>query len=146
MGSRLDEYSVASLVSGLLLVTVTLVIQYRLFMPLGYSPLSGVGVLWKLAGAFALGAVPVYCILRARLVTPLICTVGLYSYAALHSYSSILDAYEVGAALSATPMIFDLYLWGWFLPLFGALLIGGVEYLLQLALGFRHLEPDTGPE
>ncbi|WP_255170488.1 hypothetical protein [Natrononativus amylolyticus] len=132
---RVDAREYATLAGGLL-VALTVALRRLVFASYGVSP-APIVELWVLAGAFFLAAVPAYALVRYHLVTPLAVTIGLYVVTVFATYAYVLEAGRVSAPAGAAPLLVDLYLWIWFVPLALALAGGGLEYLLRRLFG-RH--------
>lgn len=130
-------------IAGCLLVALTIVLRRFVLTADGFDGVHVVVEGWLLVGAFVLGAVPAYALVRYRLVVPLVVTIGLYGLTAIATYAYAPDVRSVPVN---APLLLELYLWVWFAPLAVALLAGGGEYFLGHLLGFRPLEAESGSE
>jgi hypothetical protein len=125
--------------AGGLSVAVTFGLRLAVFP---YSGTAAWKLAWMCVGAFALLAVPVYLYAAHGVVAPVAVVVGTYALAVREAWGYFADLAASGAAMSASPTVFSLYLVFWAVPLAAATAVGGAEYGLR-ALGARRGGAET---
>lgn len=120
-----------ALLSGVLLAVSTLLLRTLFFPYYRYINPSG-EIVWMAAGSFVLLFVSTHLYTEYEVISPLVVVLGSYSYAVYRTSSHFQDLVVSGAAMSATPTLFYLYLMFWFVPLITAVGVGGIEYLFRV--------------
>lgn len=92
----------------------------------GFPPTIG-WQLWIFGGMFLFGAVPAYVLARYRVSLPVFVAIGIYGWAVLTSWSSMIESAQTSGA-GITPSWFDFVLWFWPGLLVGVLIAGSIEY------------------
>ncbi len=123
--------------SGFILCGLTLAVHLRLAAYPhfdGMPPTLGWKV-WVFGGLFVFGAVPASVACQYRVLTPVVVTGGVYTWALATSWPSLVTAAQsAGAGLTFLPYDFVRFFWP--LVLAGGLVGGGIEY------GVRHYATD----
>lgn len=136
--TRVEAVALVGGVAHLLAVNwLTETLEHRPFLPesgeLIQADLAGMGLfVVVVSGMILLGAVPVVLAWRARLVMPLVFVLSVLGWATYRTWLRSLETLPPdGPGFGLIPTPLTLYLWGGSLLLAGAVLIGGLEYLLR---------------